>query len=652
MSSSKKKNKRSKGSQKKDSNSKAGSPILKNFSLIVFGLLGGVTFYYQRSFLTFDPELSAGWITMMTVLSAGLGVFGATSFFRKNAFRIAGFAVGLALVHILINVLLAYGWVDHHPVAMFLANTLTFPIAIIWFFILKYQANSTDEVTNPKAYPLSELYRNPITKVGAIVALGVTAFLVFYRLGYFDIWEDENLVINAAIGVTEQGWSYFKEGYSRARFHTLIIAGFFEMFGVSEFIGRFPSAVFGVFFTLICLFVYARWYGLAWLAILLPIICLMNDRFLLLFRYMRMYALLIPLFLAGTYIIFRTIEIFQQPEIDTDRHKGQIKKWGMVLLSLCILLLLVHIHKLSIILLPVFGSYLLYQVGVHRTKQQMRLLWVVLAGVLVLLFLAFVLELEALKMFRTVAERISTPHNPLLAYYEYIFDNGLPRNATVMFLVAGLGLLFAKVSNRLKSLLVLNYLFVISATVLMVYLIADRGRDYRYVAHIVPFVVCSLLIVLYYVTRVFSSKIYPWGIVGLCLISTLHLKNDYKRIYERHPWSPRYSQVYATLTSNFKPGDALIVQNVKTYYLDPVALAGDNYIKIPKREGYTLKQFKSEVRSRGHGWVMWELHKSHHLSMDIRRFIYKRFKPYHNGNIDDLGVELFYFDETMVPPDQ
>jgi hypothetical protein len=61
-----------------------------------------------------------------------------------------------------------------------------------------------------------------------------------------------------------------------------------------------------------------------------------------------------------------------------------------------------------------------------------------------------------------------------------------------------------------------------------------------------------------------------------------------------------------------------------------------------------MEQFEADIRAEGRGWFLWELHKSHHLRQEIIQYIYKNFKPIHNSNLDDLGVELFYFDETMI----
>ncbi len=200
----------------------------------------------------------------------------------------------------------------------------------------------------------------------------------------------------------------------------------------------------------------------------------------------------------------------------------------------------------------------------------------------------------------------------------------------------------------MKTLLILNYLFIIIAVVAMVYLIGNEGRDYRYIAHIVPFVVCTLLIAVHFYTKTLWKGSYPWAMIVVFLVSTLQLVDGYGRVYERHPWAPRYSTVYATLREQYKPGDALFATNIKTYYLDAVELAGTHYHKVPKKKGYTLEQLKEDARLEGHGWFLWEWHKTHQIRDEVVQYIYQNFKPVHNSRMDDLGVELFYFDETMI----
>jgi hypothetical protein len=634
---------------------KTGKPAATEISLLSFALhviAGAALFYFLQSIQVIGSQWSGSVSVFFTLLCGILGGVGTLPFFKKVAHQVAIWSLPLLILHVLLNVALTYQWMERSEALVFLAKGLTFPLGILWYFILKYKAESQAEPSTAGEYSVKQVFSGITPKVVAILILMISSTLIFYRLGYFDIWEDENLVINAAKGVYEQGIDYLDTGYDRAWLHTLLCAGVFEVFGVSEFTGRLPSAIFGLLFVIACFVVFARWYGLAWIALLIPIICLMNDRFLLLFRYMRMYAILIPLFLIGVYVIHKTIKAFQDSTlVHDDRKRFSRSTVLLAVLAIAFMPLLIHIHKLSAILLPVFGLFIVYQVLQRPTKGQLRLLYIVSGLGVILLLLTFVAELEALKMFRAVTKRILAPQTPMPAYFEFMLGNGLPVNSTLMILLAGLGLIPSKVTSSVRHLVVFNYLLITMALVSMVFLISNEGRDYRYIAHIVPFVVCTLLLVVYQIGKVVWKKSYPWLLMIVLGISSLDLIQDYERIYIRHPWAPRYSAVYKTLKDNFKPGDALFAQNIKTYYLDPEALAGDKYYKISKKEGYAFAQFSLDLREARHGWIMWELHKSHHWPKDILAYIYKHFKPYHTQQTDDLGVALYYFDETMLPPE-
>ena len=106
--------------------------------------------------------------------------------------------------------------------------------------------------------------------------------------------------------------------------------------------------------------------------------------------------------------------------------------------------------------------------------------------------------------------------------------------------------------------------------------------------------------------------------------------------------------VYETLKNDYKPGEALFYQNIKTFYLDPEALAGEHVYKLPKNKEYTLEKFKADLTEAKKGWVMYEQHKSYHWQQEILNYMYTNFKMIHGTRNDDYGIDLFYFDESMI----
>ncbi|MBC7886067.1 MAG: hypothetical protein H7X99_11375 [Saprospiraceae bacterium] len=307
------------------------------------------------------------------------------------------------------------------------------------------------------------------------------------------------------------------------------------------------------------------------------------------------------------------------------------------------------------IILPVFFVFICVLAWYLKTKELKYFLLIAIAGGILLAFLSFGLELHSLRMFRQVASAILKKHSVYHDYYKYVLDNGLPINSTMMTLIGGMGLLRSRVLIGIKSILLISYLLIGISLVSMVYLIASEGLDYRYIAHIVPFVIGIILFAWYQSGRIISKKLTFLWLFFILAVSILSLKEDYKRVYVKHPWSPSYSVVYKTLKAKYRRGDAIFANNMKTFYLDPEQVAGNLYHKVPGKKQYSLDQFKQEITFAQRGWVVWDRHKVYHWRDDVITYIYENFKPYHGGPVDNLGVELWYFDEKMInkkPPEE
>jgi hypothetical protein len=299
------------------------------------------------------------------------------------------------------------------------------------------------------------------------------------------------------------------------------------------------------------------------------------------------------------------------------------------------------------ILLPVFSLWIVAIALTYRSRNQVRLLKSLVVLAILLFVLTFVIEIHELRMFRQVYTRIMQSGITQMDYYQYMFDNGLPGNSTIMILLGGIGLFFSAINHRTKWVLGLSYLFIFITLILMAYFITNRGRDYRYVAHIVPFVVGSMSFVLYHMTSTFRYKIFPAVMAGMLAISAIQLYVNKDKLYTSHPWSPRYTVAYETLKARFKPGDALIAAGIKTFYLKPDELAHDRYKLMPKNKDYSLEELKEDVAQYDHGYITWEWHKSHYLRREVIEYIYATYRPILVQSRDAVGVELFYFDSSM-----
>lgn len=584
--------------------------------------------------------------TWLFSLSMAAFVFGLTSVAGKRFAANSSFALLIAFVAVLFaNMGMQFKWIDPNPIAVFLGVWLVIPVGLVWAVSLAQRDHDAGDTEVQESIWVT--FRQPGYLIPFVLILALGAFLVFYRLGYYNFWEDEGLMINAAIGIRDQGMTYLKEGYSRGWIDTWMISKSLVLFGESEWSARLPSACFGILFILASVYVFYKWFRLPWVAFLVPLLCLLTDEFLLLFRYARMYAPLIPVFLVGIYLTQRFIA---SPLDDKHAIKWIPRISGFNLAfgigALGSLVLAIHFHSLAAV--AFLAAYCL--TGIMTLTTRLKKYKVLLAGVTGFALLVFILAQAGVPGFKLIPQairRLMREDQPEMAYYQFLFNNGLPANVTLMAFIAGAGLFFHSKWDRAKKIVFgFMYLIVVLALVFMVYLMADEGRDYRYISHIVPFVMGIQLLVLYY-----SGKGALPGQKGLLLLmipmiyTAITFSREYKEIYVRHPWAPWYSVAYKEIREGYKPGEAILYQHMKTYYLDPEALAGEKAIKLGRRKEMTLEQFKGLFRQEKSGWIVFDTHKSYHLDREILNFIVRHARKIHGTGIDETGVEVFYFQQ-------
>ena len=73
-----------------------------------------------------------------------------------------------------------------------------------------------------------------------------------------------------------------------------------------------------------------------------------------------------------------------------------------------------------------------------------------------------------------------------------------------------------------------------------------------------------------------------------------------------------------------------------------------NYISMLNARKYKYETFLEDVQKYDAGWITWETRKSYHINNSILSYIDKNFTKHHGKNMDNLGVEVYYFDKSMI----
>ena len=542
-------------------------------------------------------------------------------------------------------------------------NLSTYTIApgavFIWVSILKYSGSaiSDDSLSKERSEKVS-IQKNPIYFSIALVVLLISALMIFYKLGYYNLGVDEPLLFNAARGFNTHGFAYFETGYNRAWVNSVFIGFSMRLFGETEWAARIPAAVMGLVFVFTSFYVFTKGWKNRYLALLIPLLCLMNDRFLYQFRIVRMYAFLIPLFLISMYLLYRLLTSEKGIKLKKDTfqkvallYNEWVKLDIKYVIAFAIMIpLLVHFHKLSLIILPIVLISVLALTLLTREKKYISASIIVLFTGSLAYILIYVAKIRSLGFIRTGVDRMIKEALTINTYYEYMFDNGMPVSTTILLLLGSGAILFAKTSKKVKVFHLISFVGVILSFILMAYMIYNEngGRDYRYIAHFTPFTVGIGLFTLAFLgSRVFQLKrYYPLLWLLPLTYSAIHFNEDKDRTYEIHSWHPQYELAYRTITDQYKPGESIFGMNISKYYFDAKGLAGEKYVNIPRNKSYTLTQLKRDMQKAGSGWITWPIIKMNHLNKDVMNYIYKNCKHLHGYRIDNTAIEVFYFNNT------
>ena len=152
----------------------------------------------------------------------------------------------------------------------------------------------------------------------AVLMAVLAAVRYFYALlGDFYTFLDEYPTFDAAVGFYKTGkfykWNFHTQSLTdvesaRAWPHTILLAIWFHIFGISVPAGKVLSAVFGVLFILSVFYITYKVYHNYWITIVSCLFLLGNDSVAVVFRQIRMYSLWLLLLIWFVYFAFLTLE--------------------------------------------------------------------------------------------------------------------------------------------------------------------------------------------------------------------------------------------------------------------------------------------------------------------------------------------------------
>jgi len=490
------------------------------------------------------------------------------------------------------------------------------------------------------------------------ILLVINAIALFYRLGSEGFREDEFQVVDSAAGYLFSGqfarWDWIEQtvgtAYARAWPHTFLIAQSFKVFGISEWSARLVSVLGGITF-FICLYIFARYFTNKTIALLTLFSASLYPSYLKLFRYTRMYALLLPLSLILMYCIYRGITGDWQLKTGFKRFDSFICKYFnydyrflIISIPLMYLTYLIHVNSLIIVVAAYFFVCAL-AIKERKSKYIFLTIFGLIIGVIAVSALVYLENSESInynyESLPSFLNFISAFEYRKLIYLDHLVSYPFGKIAGLS-LIAMLGYIlvakyeFSEFVNKYLYLMIIG----ISSSIFFIY-VANRYASYYYISHITPISLLLIISGLWYFSKMIFKK--PFVVIALLGIMIFSgFQNEIETIYGGESKFGDFETAYQVIIENFDyDKDIVFGQYLREYYLKD--MDSFEYISMQNNRKYTYDQFLADIEGHDSGWLTWESRKSYHVDNQIIKFANEHFYKIHSRDVDDTGVEVFYF---------
>ncbi|WP_290813149.1 glycosyltransferase family 39 protein [Halovivax sp.] len=531
------------------------------------------------------------------------------------------------------------------------------------------RANGGSVETVSEPFPGSRLFANPGRVTGrvrrnpyplALTALTAAAVVVYgFRLGAHHLYGDEYQVVAAAGGYVQTGefvrWDWVgnepRDVYDRAWPHTLLVAVSFQVFGVSEWAARLPSALAGVLTVPLSYYVFRYVTERRAAALLASAALLLYPPVIGLFRWTRMYALVIPLVFLLAYLACRALTERNRLDLRSDRANRLVEEWldfdlriGLLALPVLYLGYLIHVNVLFV----VAAAYVFVVVQALHTRQRRYATATVLGAagaVAVAGLVRYAGRLAELAQFLSAFERRNAE------YVDFLFQYPVETALGLAVLVGGLAAVGSVRDETLRSKLLFCYVLVAFSFVFAIF-VADRYPGFRYIVHVVPFAILLVIYGFLAFVEMFDRGAIRYLLIALLLINLAvpfyagAEDENYRTLYLEDEQD--FETAYGTIEANYDPDEeAIFGQFLRRIYLQNLD-EDATVVRMESDRRYAPEEFADDLESHGAGWITWETGKDHHVDPAIREFVDEHFAKHHGAGVDDTGLEVYSFDEETL----
>jgi hypothetical protein len=162
-----------------------------------------------------------------------------------------------------------------------------------------------------------------------------------------------------------------------------------------------------------------------------------------------------------------------------------------------------------------------------------------------------------------------------------------------------------------------------------------------------PFYFISLALSVKQISTFIKNKYLSALLVPLLLILSVNSFVSFSKNYYRPNRVPDLDQALSTVRDNYKEGELIITNSVRSYYIRGVKT--EDVVQMTWRQGYSFKGFKEKICEYNSGWLYWETDKiARHIRPEIYDFAERNFTKVHGADVDETQVDVYYFEKELL----
>lgn len=494
-----------------------------------------------------------------------------------------------------------------------------------------------------------------------LLAMAALAALRYFWLlsGDYYTFLDEYPTFDVAAGFANTGkfyyWDFHKQTltdihYPRAWTHTLLLAGWFKLFGIHVVAGKMLSAVFGVLFIVSIYHIVWKLYRNYYIAVLTCLFLLGNPSVTTSFRQIRMYGLWLLVIWWFLYFVFQAFcghNRFARSNQFTDFVKKHFDfPWKYVLLAMLFLVLGYVTHVNTLVSGIGILLFFLYLVLVKRERRYYTALAVIvgmsaLFGLVLYLCHIGIIIPGVNNIYRTlvVAGHVGLQEEANIRYY-YWFMDFAGHTAIMKVCIVCVLLAFLKGIRKRDAAYdfsVYSLLIVVSGLFSFLYLLNRYYQD-RYMIYVAPFMALLMAWGVVETACVFKSRKAVAAAAGLCaLLVAIHVNIEYINVYH-NPDICYHRQVYEKIRDDAETEPIAIAGfSFRDYYGAQVL---PEYETAPFDRAHDMEILYEFAKERPQGYVAVETAKIYGITESMRIFMQNHSERIAGEGIDRLNIDV------------